>query len=149
MIRVLERTQFIPRPRAEVFSFFSEAENLERITPPFLHFSVLTAAPIELRKGTLIDYRLTLMAIPFRWRTRIDVFEPEHRFVDLQLQGPYRLWRHLHEFEEVPGGTSMFDRVEYEVPLGPIGELARVLFIKRTLDKIFNYREQTIANIFS
>jgi hypothetical protein len=143
----LERTQFIPKPRAEVFAFFSDAANLERITPSFLRFSITTPTPIALHPGTIIDYRLSLMGIPFGWRTRIEVFEAELRFVDFQLKGPYRRWHHLHEFEEVAGGTKMTDRVEYELPFGPLGDLARALFVKRTLDSIFDYREKTIATL--
>lgn len=144
----LQRAQFIPRPRSEVFAFFADATNLEQITPPFLHFRIVTPTPIDIRAGTLIDYRLSLLGIPFSWRTRIDVFEPERRFIDTQLQGPYRLWRHLHEFEEVEGGTLMLDRVDYAVPFGPLGEVARAIFVTRTVEGIFDFRAHTIAERF-
>lgn len=143
----LERTQFIPRPRTEVFAFFSDASNLERITPDFLSFRIVTPLPIDIREGTLIDYRLRLFGIPFSWRTRISVFEPESRFVDEQLKGPYKLWRHLHEFESVEGGTRMRDRVDYAIPLGPLGALARELFVTRMVEQIFDYRFRTIAEL--
>lgn len=143
----LERVQLIPRPRSEVFAFFSDATNLERITPPFLRFRIVTPTPIDIREGTLIDYRLRLFGVPFAWRTRIDVFEPERRFIDTQLRGPYSIWRHLHEFEEVDSGraTRMRDRVDYAVPLGPLGDVARALFVRRTVERIFDYRAATIA----
>ena len=144
----LERAQLIPRPRPEVFAFFSDATNLEHITPPFLHFRIVTPTPIDIRAGTLIDYRLSLLGLPFSWRTRIDVFEPERRFIDTQLQGPYRVWRHLHEFEEVEGGTLMLDRVDYAVPFGPIGEVARAIFVTRTVERIFDFRAHKIAERF-
>src|SRR5262245_19539074 len=94
----LERTQWIDLPLEEVFAFFADATNLEAITPPWLHFRILTPRPIELAAGTLIDYQLSLFKIPFCWRTRIDSFEPPHRFVDTQIRGPYRFWHHTHEF---------------------------------------------------
>lgn len=147
---VLEREQIIHRRRSEVFAFFADAGNLERITPSFLRFRIATPTPIDVRVGTLIDYRLSLFAIPFSWRTRIDAFEPERRFVDVQLRGPYRVWHHLHEFESIDGGraTRMRDRVDYALPLGPLGEVARALFVARTLDRIFDYRKAAIAEIF-
>ena len=147
-VHVLSREQLIARPRSEVFAFFADASNLERITPRFLRFRITTPGPIVVAPGTLIDYRLSLFGVPFSWRTRIDVFEPETRFVDTQLSGPYKLWRHLHTFEDVKGGTRMRDRVEYEVPLGVLGDAARSLFVRRTLDAIFDHRRDTIADIF-
>jgi ligand-binding SRPBCC domain-containing protein len=148
MIRIFEREQLVLRPRREVFAFFADAANLERLTPPSLQFRIQTPLPIVMRAGALIDYRITLMGIPFAWRTLSDVFEPETRFVDIELQGPYRVWRHTHEFLDAPGGTLVRDRVEYEVPFGPLGELARVLFVDRQLRTIFAYRRTAIASLF-
>jgi hypothetical protein len=146
--RLLERTQVVPRPRGEVFAFFADAHNLEAITPQFLRFSVVTPAPIAMARGTLIDYRLSLWGVGFRWRTRIEEWEPGRRFVDLQLSGPYRLWRHTHTFEDVPGGTLVSDRVEYQLPLGPLGTLAHALFVGRALARIFDHRRAQIAERF-
>ncbi len=145
----LERTQFIPCPREQVFSFFADARNLERITPEFLQFHVLNDGDTGVREGMLIDYRLKLFGLPFRWQSRIEAFEPGCRFIDVQLRGPYRRWRHLHEFADVPGGTEMHDYVDYELPLGPLGQLAHALFVRRTLGKIFNFRQQEIARRFA
>ena len=145
---VLERTQFIPRPRAEVFAFFEDARNLEAITPPFLKFKVTTPGAIEMKPGTLIDYRLRIFGVPFGWRTEIAEYEPNERFVDQQLKGPYKRWHHTHTFEDVTGGTRMKDRVEYEVPLGPLGSIAHVVFVKRMVNAIFDYRAKEIARRF-
>lgn len=145
----LERELFIPRPRAEVFPFFADAANLERITPPFLRFRILTPPPIAMHAGTLIDYELRLYGLKFRWRTRIEAFEPPHYFVDVQLRGPYKLWHHRHDFEEVPGGTLMRDRVDYDLPFGPLGALARAFFVRRSVEQIFAYRNKTITEIFA
>jgi ligand-binding SRPBCC domain-containing protein len=145
MVHVLERSQVVPRPRREVFAFFAEARNLEAITPDFLHFEILPPVPRPLRPGSLIDYRLSLFGLRFRWRTRIELFEPERRFVDVQLRGPYEVWRHTHAFEDVPGGTRVGDRVEYELPLGPLGEIAQLLLVERTLGRIFEHRRERVA----
>lgn len=144
----LKRTQFIPRPRDEVFAFFCDARNLERITPEFLHFHILLSEPARVHAGMTIDYRLRLFGLPFHWRSRIESFEPGVRFSDVQLRGPYRRWHHLHEFTDVEGGTQMFDRVEYEMPLGPLGTLAHALSVRRTLERIFDYRREAIARQF-
>lgn len=143
----LERTQYVDRPLEETFRFFSDAANLERITPAFLNFHVETASPIELQPGTRIDYRLRLYGVPLRWRTEIEVFEPPRRFVDVQLRGPYRLWRHTHEFAAEGAGTRMNDRVEYQLPLGPLGSAAHAIFVGRTLERIFDYRRKRIAEL--
>jgi ligand-binding SRPBCC domain-containing protein len=150
---VLERVQVLPRPREEVFRFFEDAANLERLTPPFLNFRIETPGPIDMAEGTLIDYRLSLFGVPFGWRTRIVVYEPKDRFVDAQLRGPYKLWRHTHTFEDAVtpagAGTQMTDRVEYELPLGPLGHAARALFVRATLEKIFDFRRDAIAALFA
>jgi len=145
----LERTTFIPRPRSEVFAFFSDAANLERITPSSLKFHIITPQPIAMHAGTLIDYELRLHGIPLRWRTLIETFDPPNGFSDLQLRGPYRLWRHHHTFEDAPGGTTMNDRVDYELPFGPLGTLAHALFVRRSVNQIFDYRTQVIRDLFS
>ena len=136
------------RPRGEVFAFFADPRNLERITPPFLRFRITTPGPIEMRPGALIDYRLRLYGVPVRWRTRIESFEPERSFIDVQVRGPYRRWRHRHDFLDAAGGTEVRDVVEYETPLGPVGALARRLFVARSLERIFDFRRQAVAEIF-
>ena len=144
----LERTTFLPRPRPEVFAFFSDAHNLERITPDFLRFHILTPDPIVMRPGARIDYELKLFFIPLRWRTIIEEFVPDSHFVDVQLSGPYRTWRHRHTFSDAEGGTLMHDHLDYEIPFGPIGKVARALFVRRTLDSIFDHRNQAIQEYF-
>jgi ligand-binding SRPBCC domain-containing protein len=144
----LERSQVIAKSREDVFGFFADASNLERLTPRFLNFRILTPRPIPMKRGTLIDYELRLYSVPVKWRTRIESFEPPMSFSDIQVSGPYRRWHHRHEFLEVPGGTEMRDHVEYELPLGLLGVAARELFVRRSLDRIFDYRRAAIAEIF-
>lgn len=144
----LRRVQVIPRPRAEVFTYFSDAQNLKALTPRFLDLQILNRQPIEMRAGTLIDYRLKLFVVPLKWRTEITICEPPCCFVDEQLRGPYQLWRHRHEFLEIPTGTLMTDTVDYQLPLGPLGTLAHGLFVHRTLNRIFDYRHQAVQRIF-
>lgn len=135
----------IPRTVDEVFRFFADAHNLNVITPPFLHFRILTPAPIPMHPGTLIDYRIRLRVVPITWRTRIATWEPPYRFVDEQLHGPYRLWRHTHTFSALEGGTMMEDRVRYRVLGGPV---VNALFVQRDLRRIFRYRLEALRQVF-
>ena len=141
-----EATQLITRPRGEVFAFFSDAANLEAITPTWLKFVICSPQPITLRRGTLIDYRLRVHGVPIRWRSLISVWEPPARFVDEQVRGPYRLWHHEHRFEEVEGGTNVHDRVRY-APLG--GALINSLFVRRDVERIFAYRAERLQSVFN
>lgn len=129
----------------EVFAFFSDAHQLETLTPKFLNFSVLTPKPIDLREGTVIDYKLRVRGVPLRWRSKICQWDPPHRFVDEQLRGPYRRWHHLHTFEAVDNGTLCRDVVDYAVWGGP---LVHALLVRRDLQKIFAYRTKVLADIF-
>ncbi|MCA9288484.1 MAG: SRPBCC family protein [Phycisphaerales bacterium] len=146
---MLETEVFVARPIDRVFEFFGDAGNLERITPAFLRFSIVTPRPIEMRPGTLIDYRLRLHGLPLRWRTLISAWEPPHRFVDEQIRGPYRLWRHEHTFEaaEVDGvpGTTCRDRVEYAHWGTGLGER---LMVRPNLERIFAFRQRAILDVF-
>ncbi len=143
----LEREQQIARPLPEVFAFFAQAGNLERITPPWLSFEVATPWPIEMRAGTLIEYRLRVHGVPLHWVSRIEAWEVDRVFVDRQLRGPYRLWHHRHEFVEVPGGTLVRDEVDYALPFGAAGDLAGLAFVRRELNRIFEYRHAAAARL--
>jgi ligand-binding SRPBCC domain-containing protein len=148
---VLEREQLIPRPRSEVFAFFADAANLERITPPSLRFEIRTPPPIAMAAGTVIDYRIALFGLGFGWRTVIESFEPGRRFVDVQVAGPYRFWRHEYTFSdcsERADGTLVQDRVEYEVPYGPLGRVVQALFVRRQVERIFDFRRRALAEHF-
>lgn len=144
----LERTLVVPRSRDEVFPFFADAANLERLTPPFLGFTILTPLPIDMRAGALIDYRIKLNGIPMRWRTLIESYDPPNSFVDTQVKGPYARWHHTHTFRDVPGGTEIGDVVRYELPLGPLGRLAHAVMVKRQLATIFDYRTRVMMELF-
>jgi ligand-binding SRPBCC domain-containing protein len=146
----LRREQRLPGRPDEVFSFFADAGNLEAITPPWLHFEVVTPRPIAMRAGALIEYRLRLHGLPLRWLTRIEEWEPGVRFVDLQLAGPYGLWHHTHEFApDGEGATTMRDTVRYALPCWPLGELAHALLVRRDLARIFAYRALQVPRLLS
>jgi ligand-binding SRPBCC domain-containing protein len=146
---VLERRQRVALPLDRTFALFGDAANLEWITPPWLRFRIISRAPIEMGAGTRIDYRLRLHGIPVRWRTVIEVWEPPRRFVDTQVSGPYALWNHTHAFEPDGDGTVIYDRVRYRIGFGPLGEAALRLFVRRDLERIFDYRREAIDVLVS
>jgi ligand-binding SRPBCC domain-containing protein len=145
---VLERSQLLRLEPERAFAFFTDARNLERITPPWLAFNVATPGTIQMRAGTLIDYRLKLHGVPVRWRTRIEVWEPPDRFVDVQLRGPYAAWEHTHTFDAAGEAAAVIgDRVRYALPLGVLGRLVHAAIVKRDLEQIFDYRERMVAEL--
>jgi len=139
----LHTTLELPLRVDEVFTFFADAGNLQRITPPELHFEILTPLPVEMGRGTLLEYRLGLFGVPFRWRTRIAAWDPPHGFVDVQLSGPYAVWEHTHVFVPTDAGTLIDDHVRYRLPLSPLGEVAYPV-VRRQLDRIFSYRQAAV-----
>ncbi len=143
----LQREQWIPRSIEEVFAFFADAKNLEAITPSWLGFQVLSPQPIVMRAGTRIDYRLRWHRFPLRWVTEIRRWDPSARFIDVQLQGPYRLWHHTHSFQPVDGGTLMRDVVRYALPFGLLGRLAHAWVVKADLNAIFEYRARKVSDL--
>lgn len=136
---------WVPKLPTEVFPFFSDARNLETLTPPWLNFEVLTPEPIHMTAGTRIDYRLQVHGLPLRWQSEITAWEPPYRFVDEQREGPYKLWIHEHSFEERQGNTLARDRVRYAVPGGAI---VNSLFVARDVRKIFDFRKRQMQFIF-
>jgi ligand-binding SRPBCC domain-containing protein len=142
---VLESSIWLPRPIDQVFAFFSDAFNLEMLTPPFLNFHVLTPGPIAMRPGARIRYRLRLHGIPIGWESEITEWNPPHKFVDEQLSGPYRRWHHEHRFASRDSGTDVSDHVEYSV-LG--GALVNRFFVARDVRAIFAYRKQKLTAQF-
>jgi hypothetical protein len=135
----------VRRPLEEIFAFFSDARNLDTLTPPWVGFRILTPEPIDMRRGTLIDYRIRIHGIPLRWRTEIIDWDPPHRFVDLQLRGPYRWWHHEHRFERCGEETRIIDDVEYRAPFHWI---SHPLFVQRDVERIFDYRAQALGRLF-
>lgn len=140
-VSVLHREMVVPSSLEDTFAFFADAHNLDQITPPWIGFRILTPAPIAMHVGTCIDYRIRVRGVPLRWRTNITVWEPPHRFVDLQIRGPYRWWHHTHIFEPCSDGTRVVDIVEYRSPLW---RLMHPLLVDRDVAGIFDYREHAL-----
>jgi len=140
--------QWVPRPIHEVFGFFSDAKNLELLTPPHLKFKVLNSSTDSLQAGTLIDYKLQLHGIPFRWQSLIGEWNPSTHFSDTQMRGPYKKWHHTHTFIEQDGGTLIRDHALYRLPFGVLGDTVSYYFVKKDLEKIFSYRIAKTRELF-
>ena len=137
--------QTLHHPLEDIFAFFSDPRNLQTITPPWLDFEILSGEDLTMRVGLLIDYRLRVHGIPFKWQTEITAWDPPHRFVDEQRRGPYRLWIHEHTFEARGEETLVRDRVEYGVPGGWI---VQRLFVGRDVERIFAFRMKMLDELF-
>jgi hypothetical protein len=148
-VYTLLREQQIDRSLEEIFAFFSNPENLGRITPSTLRFEMLTPSPLHVKDGSLLDYTIRISGLPFRWTTLITLFEPPNLFVDVQLRGPYGYWHHKHSFRKAEKGTVVRDEVRYALPFGILGRIVHGVFVRRQLKAIFDYRAQALERIFA
>jgi NADH dehydrogenase len=145
---ILTASQIVNRPPHEVVPFFVRPQNLARITPPFMDLRI-RSTDLDLREGLEIDYDLRpLPGFQTRWRARIVDLDPMGGFADIQVRGPYRRWTHRHTFAAVDGGTRVDDRVEYELPFGPLGDLADRIAVRPQLEDIFTHRARVIESVF-
>jgi ligand-binding SRPBCC domain-containing protein len=145
--RVFIAEQLVPLARDAVFGFFSDPRNLEAITPPFLGFRIVSQSTAEMREGTELTYRLRIHGLPMTWRSRIDEWRTNERFVDVQLKGPYARWHHTHSFYDRGPATLIRDRVLYRLPLGRLGHWVGGRFVAADVKKIFEYRAARTAEL--
>ncbi len=146
---VLEREQRIAATRRDVFDFFSDPANLARLTPGGLNFRILGARTVRLETGSRLEYRIRWTVLRLRWVTRITRWVPHSEFEDVQEEGPYRTWIHTHRFDDEGDHVVMRDRVEYDLPFGPLGRLAHRLLVRRQLQMIFDFRRRAIEEVFA
>ena len=148
MYRLIAK-QYFPIQPAEAWDFLSNPENLQKITPEHMRFTILSGTQEPMYAGQVIHYAVT----PFpgfrtRWVTEITHLKEGSYFVDEQRFGPYSFWHHKHFISEVENGAMMRDVIDYKLPLGPLGHLAQTLFVRRQLRDIFRHREKTLEAAF-
>ena len=143
---VLDARVWVGRPRPDVFAFFADPANLERLTPPAFGLTLLTVTR-TMAAGAVLDYRLRWLGVPLRWRTYVREYDPPFRFLDVQLRGPYARWEHRHRFLEEDGGTIVEDRVVYQLPLGALGRALHAAVVGRQLRTVWAYRTRRLAEL--
>jgi ligand-binding SRPBCC domain-containing protein len=146
---ILRRSLTLDLPREEVFEFFADAINLERITPPELQFHIIAPQPINLKQGALIDYQLKLRGLPLKWKTIISVWNPPFEFVDEAQKSPYKQWIHRHTFTELEENKTLIeDEVRYRLPFEPFSDIGH-FFVRKELNYIFDFRQKAVVEILS
>jgi ligand-binding SRPBCC domain-containing protein len=149
MERVFRTEQVVPASLQDTFAFFADAGNLETITPPWLRFHIIAQSTPRIALGTELTYRLRIHRIPVTWRTRIEEWVPNERFVDVQLHGPYATWQHTHRFRTEGSATRIEDEVVYRLPLGALGDLVAGRFVARDVAEIFAYRAERTRELLA
>ena len=146
----LERQQRVSGSKEQVWAFLQNPANLDRITPPDLRFRIVTEIPAVMYNGLIVEYRITIPLIgTHAWVTEIKHIREGVSFVDEQRLGPYRFWYHYHEIREEADGVLLIDRVNYQPPFGVLGRLLHRLYIRRTLERIFAYRRERLAEFLA
>ncbi|MGH1336482.1 MAG: SRPBCC family protein, partial [Aureispira sp.] len=131
--------QLVPITLKEAWDFFSSPKNLKEITPDYMGFHIRSEYDGKMYPGQIIEYTVKpVLGIPMYWMTEITQVKEQHFFIDEQRVGPYNMWHHQHFFREVEGGVEVEDMVHYRLPLGPLGNIAHALFVKKQLQGIFD-----------
>lgn len=145
----LKRQQLVKTDLTTCWDFFSSPANLQKITPKYMGFDVLTEVPDKMYEGLMIEYQVRpLLGIPMNWITEIKYVKENNFFVDEQRKGPYRIWHHEHHFEMTANGVLMSDIVSYELPFGILGKIAHPILVQRKLNEIFDFRLKAVEEIF-
>ena len=140
---------FIPVPKTKAWDFFSDPENLKELTPKDVKISFKDTHVEKIHSGLVFTYKISpLFGIPVNWVTKIDVVEELDHFVDIQIKGPFKYWKHEHYFRSVEGGTEIQDIVNYKVPCGSIGKALHPILVKPKLEKIFEFRKRKTREFF-
>ncbi len=148
-VYTLKASQKIPASKEEVWDFISSPKNLKEITPDYMGFEIQTELPEKMYPGMMIQYKVSpILGIKMTWVTEITHVEHENFFVDEQRVGPYSMWHHQHHIQEIPGGILMEDIIDYQPPMGLLGDIANSLFIARQLNEIFAYRKEAVEKRF-
>lgn len=145
-IHTLHREQIIATDLTRAWDFISSPANLDTITPPDMSFEIVTDVPETMYNGLLIEYRVGIPVLGKQtWLSELKHIREGHSFVDEQLVGPYKLWNHYHEITQVEGGVRFVDRINYVMPFGPLGEIARQFYVRGQLEHIFSYRKKAMV----
>lgn len=145
---IIKKKLFIPEETAKAFSFFTDPYNLEKVSPPFLKLKILESSDKKIQTGSIIKYRLTIMGITLKWKTKILDLKENSYFVDTQEKGPYKTWLHTHSFVAHKRGTLLIDTVHYRLGFGILNHWLSLFFAAKTIEKVFLFRTQAMKKIF-
>lgn len=140
--------QWLPQKKEEIFPFFSDVHNLERLTPPDLHFRLLSTSSDKVGEGSEFEYKLKVKGVPIHWTSKIIAWSPSDYFIDNQERGPFSKWYHLHTFSDLAYGTLLADHIDFSIPLGAMGFGATSWIVLPDLHRTFNHRQKTIHSLF-
>jgi ligand-binding SRPBCC domain-containing protein len=156
--------QWVPYPRDQVFAFFSNPANLPPLMPPWQDARVeeteYVPAPAStgFAAGQGSRIMISFRPIPFcplrlKWEAYIVEFHWNDFFCDEQRRGPFKHFRHCHITRVVTRegitGTVVIDVVEYELPLGLMGEVANVLAVRKQIRALFAHRQRMLPALLS
>ncbi len=141
------QTQKLNMKLEELFEFFQKPENLERVSPSWVNFNIKSKLPLVMKEGAEFEYTIKLLGIPMNWKTRIIEYSPPEIFIDEQVKGPYKKWIHTHKFKQANGFVLMEDNVDYDLYGGVLKGIIHQLFVKKSVEKIFEYRREAIEKV--
>ena len=145
----LKKSQKIPTTTEKAWGFFSNPNNLTKITPHHMNFKFLEDVEDFIYPGQIIKYNVRpVLNIKMSWVTEILHVDQNKFFVDEQRFGPYKFWHHKHIFTELDNGCKITDIIDYGLPFGLVGEFFHPIFIKPKLEEIFIYRNKKIKDLF-
>jgi len=135
----------------EVWDFISSPRNLQKITPEYMGFGIITPnLPDKMYPGMIVAYKVSpVLGIKMTWVTEITHVEERKYFVDEQRTGPYQMWHHEHFIQATEHGVLMKDIVTFKLPLGFLGELAHKLFVRKQLKEIFQFRRRILEQKYN
>ncbi len=146
----LQRSQFLSTDIHTAWKFFTNPEDLSKITPGYIEFRITKQTSSEMYPRMLLYYKIKpILKLPMTWVTEITQVYAPVWFLDEQRKGPYRMWRHQHIFKEVNGGVEMEDIVDYAMPLGLLGQFVHFFVVAKKLEGIFDFRREALEKIFN
>ena len=146
----MSRKQLLHVSLDDVWSFFTDPDNLQKLTPPKMRMEVIGKHPSELYAGMVATYKVRpIFKLPITWVTEITHVLPKEYFVDEQRFGPFKFWHQEHRFKQTEEGVEITDLVHYAMPFSVIGKLVHAQVVRPKLQAMFAYRQKQLKFLFS
>ena len=132
-----------PCAAQELFSWHERPGALNRLTPPWEQVELLEHSGIT--DGSTAKIKVTVGPIPIVWTLKHSEYQRDLRFVDTQIKGPFKSWRHEHDFQSTaPLSTTLRDTITFSLPAGVCGRVLGSNFVHKKLSSLFAYRHRTL-----